>query len=95
MNQPTAFYPWRIDWHTIIVMMVGSAVIIVALYLALRGGRERERQPKENALPVHRFAGVISEGSGKPTVFMVVFIVFMLFWAIGYVAYSVMYGLKY
>ncbi|MBI3911919.1 MAG: hypothetical protein HY320_13435 [Armatimonadetes bacterium] len=95
MREPTAFYPWTLNWMAVAVMLIGGAVTIVALYLAARSGRETPSAPNGNEPPIRDYAGVAQEGSNTATVFVIVFILFTLLWAAAYVLHAALYGLSY
>lgn len=96
MNRGTGFYPWTVDWPSVIIAVVGGLIFVLGLYAAMRQGRlERPRVERSGKEEVHTYAGVVQSGTRKVTVFIWVLIVVVLVWVIGYVANIAVNGLGY
>jgi hypothetical protein len=92
LNHGTGFYPWTIDWTTVIVGIVGG----LGLYIAMRQGRiERSHTDRPDGKPLHSYAGIVESASRKPTVFIWALIVIVVLWVIGYVVNIAANGLGY
>lgn len=96
MNHGTGFYPWTLDWTSVIVSIGGGLLFVLGLYAAMRQGRlERSRIDRTGREEVHDYAGIVQSGSGKVTVFIWALIVVVVVWVIGYAANIAVNGLGY
>jgi hypothetical protein len=94
LNRGAGFYPWTVDWPTVIVCLGGGLLFVVGLYLALRQGRIEHGSTDDPAKQhIETYAGIVSTAHNKPTVFITVLIVFVVVWVIGYVVNIAVHGL--
>lgn len=86
MHDTIEFYRWLPDWTTTIVSVGPGLLLALALYMVMRQGRvERGNRDTSAKRPIHDYAGIMQSDSNKPTLFVVLFIIFIVTWAIGYV----------
>jgi len=90
------FYPWTVDYQTIIEIWIGGFLVIAGLYLWLRTGRDYNDETPDGAEPpVHNYAGIVSEGRNRTPAFLIFWYVFLGVWALGYIFHAMVHGLKY
>jgi hypothetical protein len=95
-QRPTEFYPWMVDWSIVIGIVIVGLASVLAVYLAMRQGRlERTNKDTAGKPPIHEYAGVAGSDSNRITLFLVLLIVGLLIWGVGYVVNISIHGLGY
>lgn len=91
------FYPWLVRWQDVVMILFGGFALVLALYLAVRGGREgrREEHAPGTRPPLREYAGLVKSDSHPMTAFIAVLIVVGFAWAIWYIVRIGVLGLKY
>ncbi len=96
MERPIEFYPWQMDWNTVIVIVGLGIAFALFVYLSMRQGRvERSNRDTAGKPPIHEYAGLTGTDSNRMTLFLWVFFIFIGIWALGYVINIARNGLGY
>lgn len=96
-DAPFGFYPWLVRWSDVVVILFGGFALVLALYLAVRGGREgrRAEHVPGSRPPLRDYAGLVKTDSHPMTAFIAFLIVVGFGWAIWYIVRTGALGLKY
>jgi len=96
MDRGIDFYPWLLDWTTVLVIVGLGLASAFLLYVSMRQGRvERSNKDTAGKRPIHTYAGLLGTDSNRPTLFLVIFFVLMGLWGLGYVINIAIHGLGY
>ena len=96
MERPIEFYPWMVDWSTVIVIVGLGTAFALFVYLSMRQGRvERSNRDTAGKPPIHEYAGLTGSDSNRMTLFLWLFFIFIGLWGIGYVINIARNGLGY
>ncbi len=96
MRQPVDFTPWALDVPTLVWILVGGVLLIVAIYLAARAGREWPERKEASGQPaVRTYAGILRSHAHPLPVFIILFSALALLWAAWYILRIAALGLYY
>ncbi len=95
-SRSVGFYPWTVNWQDVLYIVLGGLLLIAGIYLSARGGRDRHRTTDHPGKPpLRNYAGIVRTDSNPATVFVLVFSVLIILWAVWYVVQIAALGLKY
>jgi len=85
-----------LDWVWVIAIVAGGLLLVLSLYLAARGGRERPLAADHPGKPPLRsYAGILQTDANPVPIFVIVFSIGILLWAGIYVLWIGAAGLWY